>query len=78
MTGRGYALRMVTPTSRKQQPAAKARATRRVPMTAGELLTLSDEERIRRMYDMTLEQAAAIMRKAGILTASGRLKRCYR
>jgi len=47
-------------------------------MTAADLLTLSDEERIRRIYDMTPEQAEAIIRKSGILTASGKLKRGYR
>ncbi|AOA73676.1 hypothetical protein [Stenotrophomonas rhizophila] len=47
-------------------------------MTAADLHTLSDEERIRRIYDMTPEQAEAIIRKSGILTASGKLKRGYR
>ena len=30
------------------------------------------------MYDMTPKQALDIMREAGLLTKSGRLKRCYR
>lgn len=47
-------------------------------MSLAELLTVSDEERIRRMYDLTPEQSLAIMRKAGLLNRSGKLKRCYR
>ena len=64
--------------SSKQKPAATRMKGRRVPMTIAELFTLSDEERIRRMYDMTPEEAQDVMRDAGLLTASGKLKRCYR
>jgi hypothetical protein len=69
---------MAISTSSKQKPSTRKMHGRRVPMTIAELFTLSDEERIRRMYDMTPEQALVVMRKAGLLTRSGKLKRCYR
>ncbi|WP_314105540.1 hypothetical protein [uncultured Stenotrophomonas sp.] len=69
---------MATSKSSPQSFAAQRVESRRVRMTAADLLTLSDEERIRRIYDMTPEQAEAIIRKSGILTASGKLKRGYR
>lgn len=40
----------------------------RIPMTAVELFTLSDEERIRRMSDMTPEKACELAREAIRLT----------
>lgn len=69
---------MATSKSRMQPSVAQRIESRRDRMTAADLLTLSDEERIRRIYDMTPEQAEAIIRKSGILTASGKLKRGYR
>lgn len=62
----------------KQKPVSKVIEARRLPLTAADLITLSDEEKIRRIYTMTPEQAEAIIRKSGILTASGKLKRGYR
>lgn len=62
----------------KQKPVFKVIEARRLPLTAADLITLSDEERIRRIYTMTPEEAEAIIRKSGILTASGKLKRGYR
>lgn len=62
----------------KQKPVSKVIEARRIPLTAADLITLSDEEKIRRIYTMTPEQAEAIIRKSGILTASGKLKRGYR
>lgn len=64
--------------SSKQKRASMVIEARRLPLTAADLITLSDEERIRRIYTMTPEQAEAIIRKSGILTASGKLKRGYR
>lgn len=75
---RRYAASMTTSKSSKQPSVAERSESRRVQMSAADLLTLSDEERIRRIYDMTPEQAEAIIRKSGILTASGKLKRGYR
>ncbi|MGH8039200.1 MAG: hypothetical protein ACREPD_15780 [Stenotrophomonas sp.] len=48
------------------------------PMTPAQMFGENYEQQIRRIYDMTPEQAEAIIRKSGILTASGRLKRGYR
>jgi len=62
----------------RQKPVSKVIEARRLPLTAADLITLSDEEKIRRIYTMTPEQAEAIIRKSGILTASGKLKRGYR
>lgn len=76
-SGRAYPVFMTMSKSSKQTPAARMKG-RRVRMTIAELFTLSDEERIRRMYDMTPEEAQDVMRDAGLLTPSGRLKRCYR
>lgn len=73
-----YAPCMVT---RKSSPQVSTDADPDLPpaaMSLAELLTVSDEERIRRMYDLTPEQSLAIMRKAGLLNRSGKLKRCYR
>jgi len=68
---------MAISTSSKHNPTTRMKG-RRVRMTIAELFTLSDEERIRRMYDMTPEEAQDVMRDAGLLTPSGKLKRCYR
>jgi hypothetical protein len=62
----------------RRKSTAKSQDGWRIPMTPVELFTLSDEERIRRMYDMTPELALSIMQDAGLLTKSGKLKRCYR
>jgi|GEM_PF-3292108 len=68
---------VISRTPGKKNVASNADGWRH-PLTFQELFTLSDEERIRRMYDMTPKQALDIMREAGLLTKSGRLKRCYR
>lgn len=69
---------MATSIPSKRKPVSNVIEARRLPLTAADLITLSDEERIRRIYTMTPEQAEAIIRKSGILTASGKLKRGYR
>lgn len=69
---------MVTSKSIRKNPDAKTLQGLRQPFTFEESFALGDEERIRRMYDMTPEEAASIIRESGILTASGKLKRGYR
>lgn len=69
---------MATSKSSTQPSAAQRREGRRARMTFADLLSLSEEEKIRRMYEMTPEQAESIIRKSGILTSSGKLKRGYR
>lgn len=61
-----------------ENPDAKTSHCLRQSITFGESFALRDEERIRRMHDMTPEEAASIIRESGILTASGKLKRGYR
>lgn len=70
---------MTTPQSQQQGPTDRTQKARRPsPPTVAQVLSESHEQRIRRMYDMTPEEAADIIRESGILTASGRLKRGYR
>lgn len=73
-----YAPDMAISKSSRKKSTAKTQDGWRIPMTPVELFTLSDEERIRRMYDMAPELALSIMQDAGLLTRSGKLKRCYR
>lgn len=71
---------MATSKPKKQQSAAgKPKGRRSSPSTPHvHFYSESPEEEIRRIYDMTPAEAAEIIRKSGILTASGKLKRGYR
>lgn len=71
---------MVTPKPKKQKPTADRLNGRPadLPLTAAQMFSESHEQRIPWIYDMTPEETVMIMRKAGLLTPSGKLKRCYR
>ncbi|MNP84579.1 hypothetical protein D3C76_1839410 [compost metagenome] len=70
---------MVTPKPKKKPAATKAKGRpASLPLTAAQMVSESHEQRIPWIYDMTPEETVMIMRKAGLLTASGKLKRCYR
>lgn len=59
---------MDSPRSTKKKLKAGTQDGWRIPMTAVELFTLGDEERIRRMSDMTPEKACELAREAIRLT----------
>lgn len=71
---------MATSKSKKQQSAAgKPKGRGSSPsVTSPRFFNETPEEEIRRIYTMTPAEAAEIIRKSGILTPSGKLKRGYR
>lgn len=63
----------------KKRPSVKLDSPRPKPRPyIGKFNTETREEEIRRIYTMTPEEASEIIRRSGILTPSGKLKRGYR
>ncbi len=70
-------------TTRKPNPKERANAKLDTPRQKGYPLigrfnTETPEEEIRRIYTMTPEEVDDVIRRSGILTPSGKLKRGYR
>ena len=62
----------------------KKAAVRRTPASANtqadeiSLLTDDAEQQIRKIYSMSREEAAMVLRESGVLTAKGRLKATFK